>query len=365
MRGEDLNTMLNFLIEKGGSDLHLSVGTKPRVRIHGDLVDIPGFEVLPSGALEGMLPDLIDLNSRTEINTGGQYDFAHRHRRKGADGKQQLVRFRVNIFRERGDVSGVFRIINDELADYSKLGIPQSILDLYNEKRGMVLVVGPTGSGKSTTLASLLNVIRTSLPEHILTLEDPIEYTLWSDKALVNQREMGVDCSSFADGLRAALREDPDVILVGEIRDLETAQIALSAAETGHLLLSTLHTLGSVETVNRLVSMFPSDQMAMARLQIADTLLAVVSQQLLPKIGGGRIAVFETLFMSFNAREIIRSNESHRLREFMLSEEGRELGCTCMDSNIFKLFKQGIISEETAIAYSLDRRAMRSLLKKG
>lgn len=350
-----LDNLLKYLVKNDGSDLHLTVGAKPRIRVSGILRDITGSEVLVSREVEQLVFPILDTRERAIVNSTGQYDLAYFIRGLG--------RFRVNIFRQKGDVTAVFRLLNDKSINIRELGIPQKILNLYQERRGMVLVVGPTGSGKTTTLTGLISLINAELPKHILTLEDPVEYLHWHDKSIVNQREIGSDCDTFANGLRAALREDPDVILVGEIRDGETAEIALTAAETGHLLLSTLHTLGSAETLNRLVNMFPADKINQARLQIADTLLAVVSQQLLPRKDGGRIVAFETLFVSNTVKDLIRDNDTKGIREYMTSEEGIEDGCITMDNSILKLYNTGLITGETAISYALNRKEMQKYIR--
>ena len=359
--GNSLSELLNILIDNDGSDLHLTVGSPPRIRVHGELQTSKKYDVIKTEDMNTLVfnNNNLDLKARSQVTSKGQHDTAipYRHNEK-------LYRFRLNVFKQKGDTAAVFRILRDDLADIKTLGIPQPVQDLYDEHRGLILVVGPTGSGKSTTLASLIKFMNDNLPIHILTLEDPIEYVFKHNKAIVNQREVGTDVDSFADGLRAALREDPDVILVGEIRDEVTAEIALEAAETGHLVLSTLHTIGSVETVDRLISLFPPEKADMARMQIADTLKAVVSQQLLQKVGGGRIAVFETFFTDYDSCNLIRDKQHAKLREFMQSQKGRELGCSLMDANLLSLLQQNKITKESAISYAINRYDMRKTLER-
>ena len=247
----NIDDLLIEAVNMGGTDLHLSVGTKPRCRVHGELQDLP-YDILQPTTVWKIIQPLLDAQARVTINDFGQYDRSY--------SVKDLARFRVNIFKQRGDYAGVFRVLNETPPDYRSLGLPYNIFNLYKKRRGLILIVGPTGSGKSTTLASFLDIINANLYKHIITLEDPIEYIHWHKRSLVNQREIGTDCNTFANGLRAALREDPDVILVGEMRDLETTEIAITSAETGHLVCSTLHTLGASETINRMIDMYPEAQ---------------------------------------------------------------------------------------------------------
>ena len=241
---KNLDDLLREAVSMGGSDLHLSVGAQPRTRVHGNLKNMNYAVITPQVASNLLMP-LMDTLARSTLNTCGQYDLAY--------SIKDVSRFRVNIFKQKGDLAGVFRVLNETVPDYTKLGLPINVFNMYKKRRGLILVVGPTGSGKSTTLASFLDIINKNLYKHIITLEEPIEYLHWHSRSLINQREIGVDCDSFANGLRAALREDPDVILIGEMRDLETTEIALQSAETGHLVCSTLHTLGAADTINRII----------------------------------------------------------------------------------------------------------------
>lgn len=347
---KSLDALLTEAVEMGGSDLHISVGAAPRVRIHGDLQNM-NYAVVSSKAAEELMFGLLDTYARTKLNSEGQYDLAYTIK--------DVARFRVNIFKQKGDLAGVFRILNETVPEYTKLGLPLSLFNMYKKRRGLVLVVGPTGSGKSTTLASFLDIINKNLYKHIITLEDPIEYLHWHSRSLINQREIGTDCDSFADGLRAALREDPDVILVGEMRDLETTEIALQAAETGHLVCSTLHTLGAADTINRVIDMYPERQHSQVRSQLCGVLEAVISQQLMPRADKKGYAVaYEIMFKNKHIQHMIRDKEIDNISDYINTDEARKEGMVSMDNTIFKLFENGVIKKETALDFAFDRKAM-------
>lgn len=354
-RAEDLDALLKEAVSMGATDLHLSVGAKPRCRIHGELKNMNYMEIQPRDAENLILP-LMDTLARSTLNTTGQYDMAH--------SVYGVARFRVNIFKQKGDMAGVFRVLNEKVPDYTKLGLPIGVFNLYKKRRGLILIVGPTGSGKSTTLASFLDIINQNLFKHIITLEDPIEYLHWHSRSLINQREIGVDCDSFANGLRAALREDPDVILVGEMRDLETTDIALTSAETGHLVCSTLHTLGAADTINRIIDMYPERQHSQVRSMITGVLEAVISQQLMPKAdGSGYIVAYEIMYKNNTVKRMIRENQIYEISEYLESEEAINEGMVSMDSTILNLYKQKKITRDTALDYSFDRKEMVKKMK--
>lgn len=347
---KSIDELLLKAVELHGTDLHLSTGAQPRVRVHGSLRNLDYTIVTPAIA-ENLIIPLLDLNARTILNTYGQYDMSY--------SLPNVARFRVNIFRQKGDIAGVFRVLNETVPDYTKLGLPLNVFNLYKKRRGLILVVGPTGSGKSTTLASFLDIINKNTYKHIITLEDPIEYLHWHSRSLMNQREIGKDCDSFANGLRAALREDPDVILVGEMRDLETTEIAITSAETGHLVCSTLHTLGAAETVNRIIDMYPEKQQNQVRSQLCSILEAVVSQQLLPKAdGSGYVVAYEVLFKNKTIQRMIRDNQIYEISEYLLTQEAISEGMISMDTVIMNLFKKGTITRDTALDYAFDRKEM-------
>lgn len=347
---KDLNALLKEACEMGGSDLHLSVGTQPRVRVHGNLENLK-YNVLTPNVTANLLMPLLDTYARSVLNSVGQWDMAY--------SLHKVSRFRVNIFKQKGDLAGVFRVLNEKVPDYTKLGLPLNVFNLYKKRRGLILVVGPTGSGKSTTLASFLSIINQNLYKHIITLEEPIEYLHWHARSVVNQREIGVDCDTFANGLRAALREDPDVILVGEMRDLETTEIAIQSAETGHLVCSTLHTLGAAETINRILDMYPERQQGQVRSQLCSILEAVVSQQLMPKAdGSGYCVAFEVMFRNKEIVKMIRDKRQDEISDYLNTPEAKAEGMVSMDTTILDLYKKGTVTRDTALDYAFDRREM-------
>lgn len=352
-RAEDIYELMELAVEKKATDLHISVGAKPRCRINGELKDLDDYFVIePQDARNLLIPKFLDAKARSDFNTFGQYDTS-------ATTPNTNTRFRINIFKQKGDIAGVLRVLNNEVPDYKTLGLPYNIFNMYKKRRGLILIVGPTGSGKSTTLASFLDIINQNLYKHIITLEDPIEYLHWHNRSIINQREIGTDCDSFANGLRAALREDPDVILVGEMRDLETTEIAITAAETGHLVCSTLHTLGAAETVNRIVDMFPQAQQNQIRSQLVGILEAVVSQQLLPrKDGKGYVVAFEIMIKNREIQNYIRDDNAYAISKYLKTKEAKTEGMISMDETIFQLFVRDIISEEVALSYAFDRKQL-------
>jgi twitching motility protein PilT len=294
---------------------------------------------------------LIDTYAKVTLNDKGQYDLSYSLKGVG--------RFRVNLFKQRGDYAAVFRLLNETPKQYTTLGIPNGFFSLTNRRRGLVLVVGPTGSGKSTTLASFMNYINETMPKHIVTLEDPIEYVHWHKKSLVNQREIGTDCADFAEGLRAALRQDPDVILVGEMRDLESIQTALQAAETGHLVCSTLHTLGAAETINRIIDMFPERMHTQVRSQLCAVLEGVLSQQLMPNADNtGYVVTYEIMYKNKEIKNFIRENNIDAINEYLKSDKAKKQGMCSMDDTIFDLFRKGKISKNTALDFAFDRKEL-------
>lgn len=346
----NIDELLEACIAMNGTDLHISVGAQPKARVFGELKSMD-YNVLKPVDVERILLPLLDAYARTQLTSKGQYDMSYSIGKTG--------RFRVNIFRQKGDMAGVFRVLPSKVPDYQKLGLPVSVFNLYRKRRGLILIVGPTGSGKTTTLASFLDVINKNTSKHIVTLEDPIEYVHWHSKGLINQREIGSDCDSFASGLRAALREDPDVILVGEMRDLETTEIAVTSAETGHLVCSTLHTLGASETINRILDMYPERQQNQVRSQLVSILEAVVSQQLLPRADGkGYVVAYEILFKNKEVQKLIGDRRVNDLDVYLKSEEAMREGMVSMDNTIISLYKKGLITRATALDYAFDRKEM-------
>ena len=344
----DLNTILVESVQQKASDIHLTVGRAPSYRINGILAPIEGERLTPQ-MLEELLMPILDVRHRGELQEKGQTDFAYAIPGVG--------RFRVNVFKQRGTLASVMRSLPFRIPEPQSLGIPDCVVEMTSRKRGLVLVTGPTGSGKSTTLASLLDVINKNYPYHIITLEDPIEYLHRHDKSVVNQREIGSDSGDYAQALRAALRQDPDVILVGEMRDLETISTAITAAETGHLVFSTLHTIGADKTIDRIIDVFPPNQQQQIRIQLASVLECVVSQQLLKKAdGSGRVAALEVLFANNAIRNLIRESKTYQIASIM--QTSKRSGMQTMDDAIYDLFMRRVIFPEEAVTYAQDPVAM-------
>ena len=337
--------LITTAIEKGASDLHLSVAVPPCMRINGSIVRMETEAMKPTD-IEDIVFGIMDERHREVLDKRGEVDFAY--------SLPAVGRFRVNVFRQRGTLSMVTRILNLRIPSPQELGIPEAVVEMTEKRRGLVLVTGATGSGKSTTLASLINVINSKHEYNIITLEDPIEYLHKHDKSIVNQREMGADSLSYSAALRAALRQDPDVILVGEMRDLETIATAVTAAETGHLVFSTLHTNGAANTVDRIIDVFPPHQQQQIRTQLSDVLQCVVSQQLIPKKSGvGRVAAFEVMLANNAIRNHIREAKTYQIPTVM--QTNAKIGMKTMDDALFELCTRGEITEENALLYAQDR----------
>ena len=340
----DLSEILIHSVECRASDIHLSVGRAPNYRIDG-VLHTEGEEKLKPDDVKNLIMPLLDERHKRELEESGQTDFAHAIPGVG--------RFRVNVFKQRGTLASVMRALPFEIPEPDMLGIPPEVVAVTEKKRGLVLVTGPTGSGKSTTLASLIQVINRTRADHIITLEDPIEYLHKHDKSIVNQREIGSDTENYAKALRAALREDPDVILVGEMRDLETISTAITAAETGHLVLSTLHTIGADKTIDRIIDVFPPDQQQKVRIQLAAVLECVVSQQLLKRSDGqGRVAALEVLFANNAVRNLIREGKTFQIASII--QTSKRLGMQMMDDALYDLYMQRMVDGETVISYAQD-----------
>jgi len=335
----NINELLEKCIDLNASDLHLVVNSKPVIRINGVLVLIEEYETLSSDNLKNMLFKIIDDKKIKKFEDKLELDFSYAIQNKG--------RFRCNYYFQRGTIAAAFRIVTSEIKSVEELGLPPKVKEFAAYPRGLVLVCGPTGSGKSTTLASIINIINESRSENIITIEDPIEYLHWHKKSIVSQREIESDTTSFATALKHALREDPDVIMVGEMRDLETISNTLTAAETGHLVFSTLHTQDAAQTIDRIIDIFPTHSQQQIRLQLAGTLKAVLVQQLLPnKNNDGRVVAVELMTVNPAIRNMIRDIKSHQIYTVMQSS-GKE-GMLMMDMSLAKLLKEGKISQEMA-----------------
>src|SRR5215210_3963657 len=342
VRGGGLQDLIDLLVGEGGSDLHLKVGSRPVVRIEGVLGPVEGYGVLEPPETEAFLGEIMPEGLIEEFEQVGEADFSY---------EADVGRFRVNAFRQRGAVSIVMRFIPFEIPKFEELGLPEAIRSLAFEERGIVLITGTTGSGKSTTLASMIDMVNHSLPKHVVTIEDPIEFLHRDDKSIINQREVGTDTASFARALRRVMRQDPDVILIGEIRDAESAQMALSAAETGHLVLSTLHTVDATETVNRMVDLFPPHERNQVRTMIAGTLKGIIGQRLVRTKSGYRAAVCEVMVTTGRIRDFIMDPAQTGQIEQAISE-GEYYGMQTFDQALLKLVEEDRVDYEEAVKIS-------------
>lgn len=336
--------------ETGASDVHLTVGVAPKMRVNGSLVSMPYDILSPEDTMEAA-GKVMNREQMEIFKQRGEYDLSF--------AIADMGRYRVNAFRQQGAVALAFRLVATRVPSPEELGVPASIIDLSQRKRGLVLVTGPTGSGKSTTLAAVIDKVNQCRDAHIITLEDPIEYLHPHKMSMVNQREIGIDTESYANALRAALREDPDVILVGEMRDYETISVAVTAAETGHLVLSTLHTIGAASTVDRVIDVFPPHQQQQIRVQLSNVLEAIISQQLIPRADGrGRVAAFEVLHANTAIRNLIREGKSHQIANIM--QTNRRMGMITMDDAIVQLVREGKITRQMAVSFAQDPDSIES-----
>ncbi len=334
----DMVSLLKMLIDRDGSDLHLAVGSPPVGRVHGHLTYFGERNLAPEDT-ERLMKSIASVDNQQEIQEVGGSDFGFAF--------EDVARFRVSIFKQKGNVGLVLRLIPNKILTFEQIGLPQSLKQVISQPRGLILVTGPTGSGKSTSLATMIDYLNTEFDYHIITIEDPIEYYHNHKKSLVNQREVGVDVPSFSEAIRRALRMDPDIILVGEMRDLATIEAAVTAAETGHLVFGTLHTTGAVRTIDRLVDAFPTNQQEQIRTQLAGNLKAVISQALLPRKGGfGRVAAFEVMITTPAIQNLIRDNKSYRITSSI--QTGHKYGMNLLDEHLLALYKKGIISYDVA-----------------
>ena len=340
-----MDDLLGLVVDEGASDLHLSVGNPPVLRIHGSLQPLDSETLAPEDTERLMRAITSEENiQRTREHGGCDFGF----------GFGKRARFRVSVFKQKGYFGIVLRQIPSKMLSLEEIGLPAQIKELLYTPRGMVLVTGPTGSGKTTTLASMINIINETRDCHIVTVEDPIEYYHEHKKSIITQREISVDVPSFSEALRRALRQDPDVVLVGEMRDLETMEAAITAAETGHLVFATLHTTGAARTVDRIVDAFPTDQQEQIRTQLSATLKAVISQLLLPRIDKkGRVAVFEVMIVTPSIQALIRDNKTFRITSDI--QTGGRLGMFTLDDHLFSLYQQGILAYEEMITKAEDK----------
>jgi twitching motility protein PilT len=352
-----LSDLLRKLIELGGSDLHLTTNTPPQVRVHGELRPLDGYKPLTSADTKQLAYSVLTDAQKHRFEESLELDFSF--------GVRGLSRFRANLFNQRGAVGAVFRAIPYEIKSFETLGLPPIVAKLCDKPRGLILVTGPTGSGKSTTLAAMLDKINRERHEHIVTIEDPIEFLHNHKACIVNQREVGSDTKGFADALRTALRQDPDVVLVGEMRDLETIESALRIAETGHLTFATLHTNSAASTINRIIDVFPSTQQAQIRAQLSLVLEGILCQSLLPKAtGGGRVAALEILVPNNAIRNLIREDKVHQIYSMMQTGQDK-YGMQTFNQSLATLYHKRLITHDLAIQRSSNPDELRELIEHG
>ena len=350
---ESLNALLEKTIQCHATDLHICVGTCPLMRVNARLTQIPGTHALSVGDVQKIVFESLDQEKKDALEKNKVVDFSY--------SISGLGRFRCNIYKQRGTYAMAIRMLPLKIPGFSSLNLPETILRFTKKTSGLVLFTGATGCGKSTTLASLIDIINKEYPYHIHTIEDPVEYLHSHEKSLVTQREIGEDALSFSNALRSALREDPDVIMVGEMRDAETISIALSAAETGHLVFSTLHTVGAVKTIDRILDSFPSDQQNQMRSQLATVLEGIVSQQLLPKKSGdGLIPACEVMVTTPAVRNLIREGKHYQINNFI--QTGKDLGMCSLERNLAIMSAKGMIDEKTARIKAQDVRLFEQYL---
>ena len=349
----DFAELLMEVLHRRASDLHVTAGQHPVIRVRGRLVQLEDYPVMTTAATREVIYSILTNDQRQRLETDWQLDFAY--------AIPGVARFRVNAYFQRQAISAAFRLIPQELPSIDDLGLPTVLHDFAKRPRGMVLVTGPTGSGKSTSLAGIIDEINRTREEHILTIEDPIEFLHKHKKCIVNQREIGSDAQSFASALKGALRQDPDVILVGEMRDLETIHTALTAAETGHLVFATLHTQDTPQTIDRIIDVFPPEQQQQVRVQLSVALQGIVTQQLLPTLdGSGRIAACEVLVPTPAIRNLIREGKTHQIYSSL--QTGANMGMQTMDTALAQLVRSGQISAKLAESRSTTPEELRRLL---
>ena len=348
-----IELLLEEVVKKRASDLHLQVGLPPMLRVDGSLNPIAGYNPLGEAEVEQLVYAILDEDQQQILNKDKEFDFSF------AFGN--LGRFRVNAFHERGNLAAALRLIPNEIKNVMELGMPQVVQSFADYPRGLVLVTGPTGSGKSTTLAALVDKINTEKSHHIITIEDPIEFTHKSKKSVVVQREVHYDTYSFSAALRSSLRQDPDVVLIGEMRDLETISAAITIAETGHLVFATLHTNSAAQSIDRMIDVFPPHQQPQIRAQLSNILMAICSQRLVPSIGGGRVVAAEVLIANPAVRNIIREGKSHQLDAVI--QTSADQGMQTMDRTLASLVQAGTITYDEARNYAVDLGEFERLMR--
>lgn len=348
-----IELLLEEVVKRRASDLHLQVGLPPMLRVDGSLVPVTGYDALDEAKVEALIFAILSEDQRLILQKDKEFDFSF------AFGN--LGRFRVNAFNERGNLAAALRLIPNEIKSATELGMPPVVSNFADYPRGLVLVTGPTGSGKSTTLAALVDKINSERADHIITIEDPIEFTHKSKKSVVVQREVHYDTYSFSAALRSSLRQDPDVVMIGEMRDLETISAAITIAETGHLVFATLHTNSAAQSIDRMVDVFPPHQQPQIRAQLANILMAICSQRLVPAIGGGRVVAAEILIANPAVRNIIREGKSHQLDAII--QTSADQGMQTMDRTLVGLVQAGTITFDEARACAVDLTEFERLMR--
>ena len=348
-----IEVLLDEVIKKKASDLHLQVGLPPMLRIDGSLIGVSGADALDEEAVESLIFAVLDEDQKQILLKDKEFDFSFAY--------GDIGRFRVNAFHERGNMAAAMRLIPNEILSIEQLGLPPIVNKFTEFPRGLVLVTGPTGSGKSTSLAAMIHKINSEKSRHIITIEDPIEFTHKSMKSVIVQREVHYDTYSFSAALRSALRQDPDVVLIGEMRDLETIASAITIAETGHLVFATLHTNSASQSIDRMIDVFPPHQQPQIRAQLSNILMAIVSQRLVPTLGGGRNAAAEILVATPAVRNIIREGKSHQLEAVI--QTGAEFGMQSMDKQLVNMIHEGSISYDEARNFAVDLGELDRLMR--
>jgi twitching motility protein PilT len=349
----EVQQLLKALVQTKGSDLHIKVGVPPGIRIDGTIKRIQGWNTLKPDDTRRLMEQILSTDQLATFDKEGDLDFGY--------SLPGVARFRVNCLHQRNSCGMVVRVIPMKVLTLEDINAPEILKELSSLPRGLVLVTGPTGSGKSTTLAAMIDYINTNHLGHILTLEDPIEFIHNDKRCFVNQREVGNDTPTFAEGLRRALRQDPDVILIGEMRDLETIGMAITAAETGHLVFGTLHTTGAIQTIDRIIDVFPHGQQQQVRMQLSMGLGGVISQCLIPKVGGGRACAMEVMVAVDSVRSLIRDGKTQMMTNIL--QTGSKYGMQTLDSELIKLARQGVIKPEDAVAKAHNPDTVQSTLK--
>ena len=351
----EVNNLLGLVLQQGASDLHLVTGKPPTLRVDSELIELKDYEVLSGATINGMIDVLLGSDERKkEFTTNKEMDFSFSFK--------DNIRFRVNAYFQKGNPSAALRLIPNKIKTIEELNLPVQLKDLINYKQGLILVVGPTGHGKSTTLASLIDLINHTRAENIVTIEDPIEYIYVQDKCLVSQREVGLDTRSFGKALRSVLREDANVVLVGEMRDLESIATTITIAETGHLVLATLHTNDAAQTIDRIIDVFPAYQQNQIRSQLANILISVVSQRLIPKIGGGQVPATEILIKNDAVANVIRDDKSYELPNIIHTSAAS--GMITLDQSLAKLVSNNQAKLEDVMPFIYDHDTFQGLIRR-